>query len=73
MGVPEALRADNQSLNRSCGKERDPLWLCLLQVEDDSLTVWVKVNVSVCAWLECMCLQMSEPVRKRDTVMCVGV
>lgn len=46
------------------------LWLCLLQAEGERMTVWVKVNLSVCAWLECMCLQMSEPLRKRDTVVC---
>lgn len=76
--VEVALSACNQSLNRRRGKKarpslngRDPLWLCLLQAEAERITVWVKVNVSVCAWLEFMCLQMSEPVRKkRDTAMC---
>lgn len=34
------------------------------------MTVWVKVNASVCAWLEFMSLQMSKQVSKRSTVMC---
>ena len=78
MGFPEALSAaDNQSLNRTRAKERpslngrDPLRLCLLQGEGDRMTVWVKVNVSVRAWLEFMRLQMSEPVSKHQgTVLC---
>lgn len=34
------------------------------------MTVSVKVNLSACAWLEYMRLQMSEPVSKQGTVMC---
>lgn len=49
---------------------RDPLWLCLPQAEEQRMTVWVKVNVSVCGWLEFMRLQMSELVNMQGIVMC---
>lgn len=34
------------------------------------MTVSVKVNLSACAWLEFMRLQMSESLSKQGTVMC---